>query len=79
MDSRADVNGVIGTYHASMLMQYVKRQRLTFNRFMSIESVAEVYEADEADEYSLDGSTFPSAQRMESCKEIIISNEISNL
>ena len=61
MDYRIDVNGVIGTYHANMLKQYVERQSMTSHRLMSI-TVA-VVETDEADAYSLEDCTFPSTQR----------------
>ena len=49
---------------------------MTSHRLMSVESVAKVEEADETDEYSLGGCTFPTTQRTESFKEISISNEI---
>ena len=77
MDYRIDVNGVIGTYHANMLKQYVERQSMTSHRLMSIETVA-VIETDEADEYSLEDCTFPSTQRAETYKDVSISNELTS-
>ena len=77
MDYRIDVNGVIGTYHANMLKQYVERQSITSHRLMSIETVA-VVETDEADEYSLEDCTFPSTQRAETYKDVSISNELTS-
>ena len=73
MNYRIDVNGVIGTYHANMLKQYVERQSMASDRLMSIETVAEVDEAVETDK--LDGCTFPSTQRTETYKDVSISNE----
>ena len=72
LDYRTDVNGVIGTYHANILKQYVERQSVTSHCLFSIETVAEVDEVDETDEYSLDGCTFSSTQRTESFKDISI-------
>ena len=69
MDYWIDVNGVIGTYHANMLKQYVERQSMTSHRLMSIETVA-VVETDEADEYSLEDCTFPLTQRAETYRRL---------
>ena len=69
-----NAHGITGTYHANMLMQYVKRQRMTSHRFISIETVAVV---DEADEYSLENCTFLSTQRTETYKDVSISNELT--
>ena len=78
MGYRIDVNGVIGTYHANMLKQYLERQSMTSHRLMSIETVAAVDETDEADEYSLEDCTFPSTQRTETYKDVSISNELTS-
>ena len=77
MDYRIDVNGVIGTYHANMLKQYVERQSMRSHRLLSIETVA-VVETDEADEYSLEDCTFPSTQRAETYKDVSIPNELTS-
>ena len=77
VDYRIDLNGVIGTYHANMLKQYVERQSMTSHRLMSIETVA-VVETDEADEYSLEDCTFPSTQHAETYKDVSISNELTS-
>ena len=77
MDYRIDVNGVIGTYDASILKQYVARQSLTSHCLFSIETVAEVDEVDETEEYSIDDCTFPSAQRTKLFKDVSISNGLS--
>ena len=42
VDYRIDVKGVIGTYHANILTQYVERQSVTRHCLLSIETVAEV-------------------------------------
>ena len=73
---RIDVNGIVGTYHANILKQYVERQSVTSHCLFSIITVAEVDEVDEMDEYSLDGCAFPSTQRTESFKDISISNDL---
>ena len=65
----------MGTYHANILKQYVERQSVTSHCLFSMETVAEV---DETDEYSLDGCTFPSKRRMESFKDVSISNDLSS-
>ena len=75
MNYRIDVSGVMGTYHANILKQYVERQSVTSHCLFSMETVAEV---DETDEYSLDGCTFPSKRRMESFKDVSISNDLSS-
>ena len=51
---------------------------MTSHRLMSVESIAKVNEADETDEYSLNGCTFPTTQRTESYmyKYISISSEL---
>ena len=41
MDYQTDVNGVIRTYHANILKQYVERQSVTSHCLFSIETVAE--------------------------------------
>ena len=60
-----------------MLKQYVERQSMTSHRLMSIETVAVVDEADQADEYSLEDCTFPSTPRTETYKDVSISNELT--
>ena len=77
MDYPIDVNGVICTYHANILKQYVERQSVTQHCLFSIETVAEVDEVDETDEYSLDDCTFPPTQRTESFKDVSISSDLS--
>ena len=67
MDYRIDHIGVIGTYHANKLKQYVECQSMTSHSFD---------EANEMDKYSLDDCTFLSTQCMELYKDISISNEL---
>ena len=74
MDYQIDVNGVIRTYHANILKQYVERQSVTSHCLFSIETVAEV---DETNEYSLDGCTFLTTQHTESFKDVSTSNDVS--
>ena len=75
MDYRIDINGVIGTYHANILTQYVEHQSVTSHCLFPIETVAEVDKVDETDKYSLDGCKFPSTQHTESFKDVSISND----
>ena len=60
-----------------MLKQYVAHQITTLHRLMSIETVAVIDEADEADEYSLEDCTFLSTLGTETYKEVSISNELT--
>ena len=47
------VDGVIGTYHANILKQYVERRSVTSHCLFSNETVTNVDEVHETDEYSL--------------------------
>ena len=38
MDYRVDVDGVVGTYHANMLKQYVERKNVTSHCLLSAEA-----------------------------------------
>ena len=60
-----------------MLKQYADRQSMISHHMMSVELVAEVEEASEMDEYSLDGCTFLTTQHIDLYTEISISNELS--
>ena len=77
MDYRIDVNGIIGTYNANILKQYVGRQSGTSHCLFSIVTVAEVDEVDETDEYVLDGCTFSLTQRTSSFKDVRCSKGLS--
>ena len=77
MDYRIDVNGIIGTYNANILKQYVGRQSVTSHCLFSTDTVAEVDEVDETDEYLLDGCTFSLTQRTSSFKDVSFSKELS--
>lgn len=60
MDYKVDVNGVVNTYHANMIKQYVERQTMASHCLLSAESFA----SEEDD--SLDRCVFPMARQTES-------------
>ena len=54
MDYRVDVDGVVGTYHANMLKQYVERKNVTSHCLLSAGANVTVDEETDTEEFGLD-------------------------
>lgn len=77
MDYKVDVNGVVSTYHANMLKQYVERQDMTSHRLLHVET-GSVDENDDTEDFPLDDYAFPTAKQPESYKEVSISDNLTS-
>ena len=62
MDFKIDVNGVVSTYHANMLKQYVERRNELSHCLLSAEAIESV-DDDDNEECLLDDCTFPTAKK----------------
>ena len=60
VDYKIDVNGVVSTYHANMLKQYVERRNELSHCLLSAEAIESV-DDDDNEELPLDDCTFPTA------------------
>ena len=76
MDYKVDANGVVNSYHANMLKQYVERQNVASHCLMSAEAAASVNEDDDTEEFSLDDCAFPTAKQPESYNDVRISDTL---
>ena len=65
MDYKVNANGVVSTYHASMLKQYVERRNELSHCLLSAEAIESVAD-DDNEEFPLDDCTFPTAKKPES-------------
>ena len=63
MDYKVDVDGVVGTYHANMLKQYVERKTVTSHCLLSAEANVTVDEETDTEEFGLDDCAFPTAKQ----------------
>ena len=54
MDYKVDVDGVVGTYHANMLKQYVECKTVTSHCLLSAEANVTVDEETDTGEFGLD-------------------------
>ena len=77
MDYKIDVNGVVSTYHANMLKQYVERRNELSHCLLSAEAI-ETADDDDIEEFPLDDCTFPTAQKPESFRDVSISNTLTS-
>ena len=77
MDYKIDVNGVVSTYHANMLKQYVERQNELSHCLLSAEAIESVYD-DDIVEFPLDECIFPTAKKPESFRDVSISNTLTS-
>ena len=73
MDYRVDVYGVVGTYHANMLKQYVERKNVTSHCLLSAEANVTVDEETDIEEFGLDECAFPTAKQPQSYNDVSIS------
>ena len=74
IDYRVDVDGVVGTYHANMLKQYVERKNVTSHSLLSAEANVTVDEETDTEEFGLDDCAFPTAKQPQSYDEVSISD-----
>ena len=77
MDYKIDVNGVVSTYHANMLKQYVERRNELSHCLLSAEAI-ETADDDDIEDFPLDDCTFPTAQKPESFRDVSISNTLTS-
>ena len=77
MDYKIDVNGVVSTYHANMLKQYVERRNELSHCLLSAEAIESV-DDDDIEEFPLDDCTFPTAKKPESFHDVSISNTLTS-
>ena len=70
MDYRVDVDGVVGTYHANMLKQYVERKNATSHCLLSAEANVTVDEETDTEELV---STIARSRRQNSHNHIMTS------
>ena len=74
MDYKIDVNGVVSTYHANMLKQYVERRNELSHCLLSAEVFESVY-SDDIEDFPLDDCTFP---KPESFRDVSITNTLTS-
>ena len=77
MDYKIDVNGVVSTYHANMLKQYVERRNELSHCLLSAEAIESV-DDDDIEDFPLDDCTFPTAKKPESFRDVSISNTLTS-
>ena len=78
MDYSVDVNGVVGTYHANMLKQYVERKNVTSHYLLSAEANVTVDRETETEEFCLDDCTFPTAKQPQSYIDVSKSDALTS-
>ncbi|MES9994361.1 MAG: RNase H-like domain-containing protein [Candidatus Thiodiazotropha sp.] len=77
MDYKVQVNGVISTYHANMLKQYVERRTVASHCLLSVDTVESV-DDDDSDEFSLNDYAFPTVKQTETYKDVSISDTLTS-
>ena len=77
MEYKIDVNGVVSTYYANMLKQYVERRNELSHCLLSAEAIESV-DDDDIEEFPLDDCTFPTAKKPESFRDVRISNTLTS-
>ena len=77
MDYRVDVDGVVGTYHANLLKQYVERKNVTSHCLLSAEANVTVDEETDTEEFGLDDWAFLTAKQPQSYNDISISDTLT--
>ena len=77
MDYKIDVNGVVSTYHANMLKQYVERRNELSHCLLSAEAIESV-DDDDIGEFPPNDCTFPTAKKPESFRDVSISNTLTS-
>ena len=77
MDYKIDVNGVVSTYYANMLKQYVERRNELSHCLLSAEAIESV-DDDNIEDFPLDDCTFPTAKKPESFRDVSILNTLTS-
>ena len=77
MDYKIDVNGVVSTYHANMLKQYVERRNELSHCLLSAEAIESV-DDDDNEDFPLDDCTFPTAKKPESYRDVSIADTLTS-
>ena len=77
MDYKIDVNGVVSTYHANMLKQYVEHRNELSHCLLSAEAIESV-DDDDNEEFPLDDCTFPTAKKPESYRDVSIADTLTS-
>ena len=77
MDYKIDVDGVVGTFHANMLKQYVERRNKLSDCLLSAEAIESV-DDDDNEEFPLDDCTFPTAKKPELYRDVSISDTFTS-
>ena len=77
MDYKIYVNGVVSTYHANMLKQYVERRNELSHCLLPAEAIESV-DDDDNEDFPLDDCTFPTAKKPESYRDVSISNTLTS-
>ena len=77
MDYKIDVNGVVSTYHANMLKQYVERRNELYHCLLSAEAIESV-DDDDKEDFPFDDYTFPTAKKPESYRDVSISETLTS-
>ena len=78
MDYKVDVDGVVGTYHANMLKQYVERKTVTSHCLLSAEANVTVDEETDTKEFGLDDCAFPPAKQPQSYNDVCVSDALTS-
>ena len=73
-----DVDGVVGTYHANMLKQYVERKNVTSHCLLSADANATVDEETDTEEFGLDNCAFPTAKQPQLYNDVSISDALTS-
>ena len=77
MDYKVNVDGVVGTYHANMLKQYVERKTVT-SHCLSAEANVTVDEETDTEEFGLDNCAFPMAKQPQSYNDVSVSDALTS-
>ena len=77
MDYKVVVDGVVGTYHANMLKQYVERKTVTSHCLLSAEANVTVDEETDTEEFGLDDCAFPTAKQPQSYNDVSVSDALT--
>ena len=78
MDYRVDVDGIVGTYHANMLKQYVEHKNVTSHCLLSAEANVTVDEETDTEEFGLGDCAFPTAKQQQSYNDVSISDALTS-
>ena len=78
MDYKVDIDGVVGTYHANMLKQYVERKTVTSHCLLSAEANVTVDEETDTEEVGLDDCAFPTAKQPQSYNDVSVSDALTS-